>query len=107
MSELLRSGATMLFEHCPECNSPLFQVGDKIWCSNCNRRVVIVGDDEEAPATAEPALLDVERVILGEVMECTHRIKDAKDLDAQRQLGHLLITWLDVLERLKRLRAGR
>ena len=107
MSELLRSGATMLFEHCPECNTPLFQVGDKIWCSNCNKRVVIVGEDEDAPATEAPVLLDVERVILDEVSACTRRIKAAQDLDAQHQLGQLLVTWLDVLERLRRLHAGR
>ena len=107
MSELLRSGATMLFEHCPECNSPLFQIGDKIWCSKCNKRVVIVGEDEAAPATEEPVLFDVERVILDEVVECTHRIKEARDLDIQHRQGQLLVTWLDVLERLKRLQAGR
>jgi hypothetical protein len=55
----------------------------------------------------EPVLLDVERAILGEVTECAHRIKEAKDLDALQRLGQLLVTWLDVLERLKHLQTRR
>lgn len=107
MSELLRSGATMLFEHCPECNNPLFRVGDKIWCSKCNKRVVIVNEDEEANMTEKPVLLEVESAILGEITECAHQIKEAKNLDVQHKLGQLLVIWLDVLERLKRLQTGR
>lgn len=47
MAELLKSGATLLNETCPECNSLLFQDGDRIFCPTCNRRVVIVKDQEE------------------------------------------------------------
>ena len=47
MAELLKTGATLLNETCPECNSLLFQDGDRIFCPTCNRRVVIVKDQEE------------------------------------------------------------
>ena len=47
MAELLKKGATLLNETCPECKTLLFRDGDRIFCPTCQRRVVIVKDQEE------------------------------------------------------------
>ncbi|MEM3921438.1 MAG: Sjogren's syndrome/scleroderma autoantigen 1 family protein [Nitrososphaerota archaeon] len=42
MADALRSGAKMLADQCPVCNSPLFEIKDQIWCLKCNKRVIRV-----------------------------------------------------------------
>ena len=65
MAELLRSGATMLSNSCPECGSPLFMLksGD-IVCANCQRRVMIVTEEEEAVVEAGVQLESLEKVLV-------------------------------------------
>lgn len=50
MSELLLQGMTMTDRHCPECGSPLFSDGDRIFCPECEREVV-EHDGEASPET--------------------------------------------------------
>jgi len=46
MAELLRSGYTMLNLACPICNNPLFRdKNNEIFCSICNKRVLIKKND--------------------------------------------------------------
>ena len=83
MAELLRSGAKMLSQSCPECGSPLFQLkSGEIWCANCQRRVVIVSEGEDvyslSLAAEDVAQL---RADLGDI-----RIVD----DADRQVPYIL-----------------
>src|SRR5207245_187669 len=40
MADLLKSGATMLSDVCPECGNPLFRVKGDIFCAKCNKPVV-------------------------------------------------------------------
>ncbi|MFX1394620.1 MAG: Sjogren's syndrome/scleroderma autoantigen 1 family protein [Promethearchaeota archaeon] len=46
MADLLRSGYTMLNLACPVCNNPLFRnKNNEIFCSICNKRVLIKKND--------------------------------------------------------------
>ena len=102
MAEWLRKGATMLPEHCPACNSPLFKLHDEVWCAKCNKRVVIIKKEEEAPKLAGPMLLaSAEEALLTKVQEITTKIKTEKDPERLQQLGNLLSTWLEALDKLK------
>ena len=107
MAELLRSGATMLSRNCPECSSPLFQLkSGEIWCANCQRRVVIVPEGEEATAEAGMELESLERALVKKIsaMETTLATEDtpAKLKEAAEVLDALLAS----LERLRRVRKG-
>ncbi len=108
MSEALRTGATMLPEQCPVCGSPLFKVKGEIWCLNCNRQVVIVKEGEEVPTPVSPVdvslLNSVEETALSKLQEINQRAKDEKDPERLQELGSRISTWLEVLERLKRIR---
>lgn len=107
MADLLKSGATMLFEHCPECNSPLFKMGDEVRCPKCNRRVVIVKSEEEMlKAQGPPVLEAVEEVVLAKLQETVQQLKDEKDPDRLQKLGDLLTTWIGLVEKMKRLKAA-
>lgn len=104
MAEWLRKGATMLSEHCPACNSPLFKLHEEVWCAKCNRRVVIIKKEEEAPKITGPMLLaSTEETVLTKVQEITTKIKTEQDPERLQQLGNLLSTWLEALEKLKKI----
>jgi len=104
MADLLKSGATMLSDHCPECSSPLFKIHDEVWCPNCNKRVIIVKEGEPIPDLVGLTLLDdVKRIVLAKLQENTQQIKNERDPAKLQELGNLISTWLEVLERLKRI----
>jgi UPF0148 protein len=103
MSELLRSGATMTGEHCPECNTPLFKVKDQLMCPRCNKPVVIVREGEEQSTEMTLTVLgSLEKTLLLKLQESDQGLREARDLDEARELGALLNIWLEALERLKR-----
>jgi len=103
MSELLRAGATMTSEHCPECNTPLFRVKGQLLCPKCNKPVVIVREGEEqSTAMTFSVLGSLEKTLLLKLQESDQGLQETRDLDEARELGTLLNIWLEALERLKR-----
>lgn len=105
MSELLKSGATMLSETCPECGSPLFRVGREIICAKCNRQVVIVkSTEEEGKIMGDRVLQELEQTLLSKIKEIDGAIRSEKDPDRLGQYGKALLTWLDAFERVRRLK---
>ena len=102
MADLLRSGATMLSRSCPECGTPLFQLksGD-IVCANCQRRVVIVPEGEEATAEAGIRLESVEKVIVEKLVTLGEAMSQEGDPEALRPLSELMDSLLGNLERLR------
>jgi len=105
MAELLKSGATMLSELCPECGNPLFKIKNEIFCVKCNKPVVIVkATESEIKALAPMILAGVEQTILSKIQEINSMIKEEKDLNRMIQLGSVLSGWLSALEKVKKLR---
>ena len=102
MADLLRSGATMLSRSCPECGTPLFQLksGD-IVCANCQRRVVIVPEGEEATAEAGIRLESVEKVIVEKLVTLGEAMSQEGDPEALILLSELMDSLLGNLERLR------
>ena len=103
MSDLLKSGATMLQDHCPECNSPLFMVKGEVWCPRCNKRVIMVKEGEESLIAMSSSLADLERTILLKIQESNKQIIEEKDLVNLEKLSSLLVKWLEALERTRRI----
>lgn len=107
MSELLKSGATMMSEACPECGSPLFKVGSDIICAKCNKPVVILrAAEEESKIIGSRILDDLEQTVLSKIREMNSLIGSEGDVERLTQYGRALSTWLDTLEKVRRLRSG-
>ena len=103
MADLLKSGATMLFEHCPQCGSPLFKLQDEIRCPKCDKRVVILKPGEEIPDISRSELLsDVESTVLSKLQEISERVRGEKNVSKLESLGSLLSIWLDVLDKVRK-----
>jgi len=107
MAELLKSGATMLSETCPECGTVLFKVGDGIICAKCNKPVVIVKATEEAPKViGERVLEKVEQTIYAKIRETNDLMAKENDADRLIQLGTVLSNWLTALEKIRKLKGS-
>jgi UPF0148 protein len=104
MADLLKSGATMLFEHCPECNTPLFKIKNEVWCSNCNKRVIIVGEGEETKVTNMLLLEDIEKTIIIKLQEISHGIRNEMNPAKLLEMGELLLKWFEILEKVRNIR---
>jgi len=105
MSELLKSGATMLSETCPECGSPLFKVGSDIICAKCNKPVVILkATQQEDKVIGERVLGDLEQTILSKIKEINNAMSSENDAEKLTQYGKALSTWLDALDKVRKLK---
>jgi UPF0148 protein len=105
MAELLRAGATMTDLSCPACSSPLFRLktGD-IWCGKCQKKVVVVKEDEQIEKHQTlTSLGEVESVLLTKILEINERIQGERDLGELQKLSSVLTTLLDNLDKVKRL----
>lgn len=104
MADVLKAGGTMLQDICPECGSPLFKIKDEVWCLNCNKRVIFVKEGEPTPDLIDLTELgDIEEIILKKLRENSQQIIDESDPAKLQELGSLLSTWLEVLEKLRKI----
>jgi len=105
MADLLRSGAAMLSEACPKCNAPLFKLSSgEVYCANCNQKVVIVREGEEAAEAIKPSTLAaLEETILLKLQEIERKIRNSR-LERLQPTANLVNSLLDVLEKVRKLR---
>lgn len=107
MADLLKSGAILLSEHCPVCNSPLFDISGKIYCVKCDRPVQIVKSaEEEGKVKADIFLADLEETFYLKMREAIAAVKSESEPDRVSKNLTLISQWLDLLERVKRLKQG-
>lgn len=105
IAALLKSGAVMLSDVCPECVTPLFKVGQQIMCLKCNRPVIMVKDaEEEAKVIGEQVLANTEQSIIKKIQEINEWISQEKDPEKLTQLGNTLSSWLTALEKVNKLK---
>lgn len=108
MAELLKSGATMLSETCPECGTPLFRKGKETFCPKCNKPVVIIESaEQETRLMADNVLEDSEQTLLSKIREVNMAMKNETDLEKLVAYGNALAIWLGAIEKLRRLRNQR
>jgi UPF0148 protein len=105
MAELLRSGATMLSNSCPECSSPLFKLKNgEIWCAKCERRVVIVSDGEEVTTESRTQLESLERALVEKLVSMGCRLAQEDELERLRSFAGIIDALLNSLETLRKIR---
>jgi UPF0148 protein len=105
MAELLRSGATMLSQSCPECASPLFKLKTgEIWCAKCNRRVVIVPEGEESFVETETQLESIEKALVNKLIFVNEILTQETNTEKMKELAEVMHVLLASLERLRKMR---
>jgi len=105
MADLLKSGATMLSDICPNCGSPLFKVKGETFCAKCNKPVVYAKATGPQATIATSVLLEsVEQTIVSKISETNELLKLEKDPERLSAYSNLVFGWLSMLEKLKGLR---
>lgn len=102
MAELLRQGATMLADACPQCGSPLFKVKDDIYCAKCDRRIVYAQSDEEAVSHAVQNLIpELRETLITKLKSLTEVVSAETDTEALTKLANLMVLLLQALHKLE------
>ena len=104
MAELLRQGATMLAQACPQCASPLLQVGENVYCATCDRRIVIVESDDEVESFAIKALIpQLRETLLKKLKTLNNYLELENDTEKLTKIANLMVLLLQALHRLENL----
>ena len=106
MVDLLRQGATLTELPCPACSSPIFKLRDgDLWCAQCQKRVIVVKGGEPTPEVTSPMLLgSLESTLLTKIQEVNRRIREEADLQQLQQLGAILSSLLENLEKVRKMK---
>ena len=102
MAELLKSGATMLSETCPECGTPLFRRGRETFCAKCNKPVVYARATGPSATVSPSHMLDsLEQTIVAKIGEANEALKTEKEPERLAAYSNLVFGWLSTLEKLR------
>ena len=108
MADLLKSGAAMLSETCPECGTPLFRKGNETFCPKCNKPVVIIQSvEQETRLMTDRVLEDSEQILLGKIRELNLAMRNEREPEKLIEYGNALASWLSSIEKLRGLRTQR
>ncbi|MCS6769872.1 MAG: hypothetical protein NZ570_05495 [Candidatus Caldarchaeum sp.] len=104
MSDALRSGAKMLAEICPVCNSPLFEVDNELRCIRCDKPVVRVHEETEVLAASTPLVLSkLENALSSKIDLLTSLLQKSADPDEIRILSEALASLVKLFHESRRL----
>jgi len=104
MVELMRSGATMLAETCPLCNSPLLRLpSGEVQCPIHGRVFVAKTEEEVAEASVLGVLTELEKTASTILSRYVRIFKERNPSDEDLKF---IIHWLDVLERIERIKTA-
>ena len=105
MADLLRRGATMLADACPQCGSPLFKVGEDIYCAKCDRRIVYADPDEEEESQAVMTLIpELRETLIGKLKSLNELVDSETDIESLTKLANLMVLLLQSLHRLENMK---
>ncbi|MEM2914717.1 MAG: Sjogren's syndrome/scleroderma autoantigen 1 family protein, partial [Candidatus Bathyarchaeia archaeon] len=104
--DLLRSGATLTNLMCPACSSPLFELkSGEIWCAQCQKKVVVVKEEESVEAVKGLIMLDeVESTLLMKIKEINERIQKESSIEELQRLSIILSNLLENLDKTRKIK---
>jgi len=103
MAELLRAGATMMAESCPDCKVPIFRLtSGEIICPRCGRRVVFAKSSEaEKLAAQSTASSELEALLQKKIASIKERMEATDDPKELESLSRSLSSLLDSLGKVR------
>lgn len=106
MADLLREGAVMLSQVCPDCKTPLFRLrGGEVICPGCSRRVVFAKASEAEMVAAQAAVTSsLEDVILKKISAVQLELQKTSDLGEIERGAGVLSALFDLLEKIRKIK---
>jgi uncharacterized Zn finger protein (UPF0148 family) len=104
MSDALRSGARMLSEMCPVCNSPLFEIRGELRCIRCDKPVVKVHEESEVLVASAPLTLTrLENTITDKLDVLANLLQRTSEPEELRQLAETIISLIQLFHESRKL----
>jgi uncharacterized Zn finger protein (UPF0148 family) len=104
MSDALRSGARMLSEMCPVCNSPLFEIRGELRCIRCDKPVVKVHQESEVLVASAPLILTrLENAITDKLDVLANLLQRTSEPEELRQLAETIISLIQLFHESRKL----
>ncbi|MCS7385924.1 MAG: hypothetical protein NDF55_04195 [archaeon GB-1867-005] len=101
MANLLRSGATMLSQICPECSAPLFKLKTgEIICPLCKRRIIFAKKGEEVGELPTMAAERLKEVLSIKLLKVAEEIEKTEDIEEIYRLTELAKAIVDVISKI-------
>lgn len=106
MADMLKQGATLTELACPACASPLFRFkSGELWCGKCEKRVIVVKEGENMEKIAsQTQLIALQNTLLSKIKAVEAKIKEEENVDELQKLNAALISLLENLEKLKKMK---
>ena len=105
MTELLRTGAVMLDLTCPICGLPLFRLKSGEVVCPVHGKVHVVSSEEEARRVRVDAIIEELEELAA--TRLASLMRDALSSADEEPALDLMIRWLEVIERCRRIRSVR
>lgn len=102
MADLLRHGATMLAQACPQCGSPLMKVGEDIYCATCDRKIVIVKEGQQVDSSVLRSMIpELKETLVRKLRAVNDLVAQETNVDALAKLAGLMLLLLQSLQQLE------
>ncbi|RLI30776.1 hypothetical protein DRO48_02530 [Candidatus Bathyarchaeota archaeon] len=106
-ADWLKRGGRMLSSTCPNCGSPLFEIGGEVWCPRCNQPV-LTAENKRLVLEIESlnVLQRVEETLITRIGQVETELRRAKSLRGVRASAHTLYLLLSCLESVRKIKGG-
>jgi UPF0148 protein len=94
MAELLRKGARMLGDSCPECNTPLFQLkSEEIICPVCQKPVKYLSHSHDLEEVIQKG--NLESIITNKINEIQGMLQKESNIEQIKKITETLLVLLE------------
>lgn len=105
MADLLRHGATMLAQACPQCGSLLMKVGEDIYCATCDRKIVILKEGQQADSSALGSMIpELKETLVRKLRAVSDLVAQETNVDELAKLAGLMLLLLQSLQLLEKVK---
>jgi UPF0148 protein len=95
--ELMRKGATMLAEPCPQCGGIQVRFHGKVYCTNHEDLTSLLTEER---ASYDSVVVSMKELLVSKLNEANGLLEKERDVAKQEQLVSLMSKYYDLLQRI-------
>lgn len=100
MADLLRNGAKMLGDSCPECSTPIFQLkSGEIICPRCQRPIKYLEKNQDMEKLIQQDSLEL--TLINKIHEVQKMLEKEKDANKIKEITETLLVLLEAQKQVK------